>query len=163
MPKKRILKNHCRRCRYDDLDDREAEVCLCDIYPFDDDTNECGCNYKASTLSKLYRYTMMERNEAYSDRNYRLSDLWDQTYLQIALKEERGEEVSVLERAKLIELSDDLKIARTMNFDHKRCNYIRLINELDEKGEFKRLLKKLGRYPKFVDDFTIGPDYEEDM
>ena len=154
MSKKRTFKNHCKGCSYytGHIDDK---VCLCGIYRYYDDNDEPGCNYKESTLSKLFRYTKMERNEDYHFRYYDLTLRCNQLAISIMKKEERGEEVPEQEYKIYRLLSEDTELAQNMAFDHKRCNFIRLINELDEKGEFKRLLKKLGRYPEFIDDFKI--------
>ena len=160
MPKKYICKNHCDGCMYEP-NYRESEVCLCGLYPYYDDNDEPGCNYKESTLSKLYRYTKLELDEAYSFRYDDLYYDWDQAKHDIEWKKEIGEEVSAQEEENFKSLSEKLRVAKNMNFDHKRCNYIRLINELDEKGAFKRHLKKLGRYPEFIDDLTIGIEKEE--
>ena len=154
MPNKRILKNHCNKCKYYSSH-RESSVCACGLYPYYDDNNEPGCNHKESTLSKLFRYTEMERYEAYHFRYYDLTLRCNQLAISIMKKEERGEEVPKQEYKIYRLLSEDADLAQNMAFDHKRCNFIRLINELDEKGEFKRLLKKLGRYPEFIDDFKI--------
>lgn len=160
MPRKFICKNHCDGCEYESPD-IQSEVCMCGIYPYNDDNDELGCNYKASTLRKLYRYTELELDEYYTCRHDIFTDSWIQEKKDIEEKEERGEQLSAQEEVRLRSLSKDIWIARMMDFDHRRCNYIRLINELDDKGEFKRLLRKLGRYPKWVDDFTIGIEWEE--
>lgn len=154
MPNKRIFKNRCNKCKYYSSH-RESAVCACGLYPYYDDNDESGCNYKESTLRKLFRYTKMERHEACSFRYYDLTLRCNQMAISIMKKEERGEEVPEQEYKIYRLLLEDTELAQDMAFDHKRCNYIRLINELDEKGEFKRLLKKLGRYPEFIDDFKI--------
>lgn len=154
MPKKRIFKNHCNKCNYRALDPSD-EPCQCGIHPCDDDNGKPGCNYKESTLRKLCRYTEVEFFEDHNRRISYISNRWEQAANNIEEKAERGEKISEQEEHEFYLLSKDLELANMLAFDHKRCNYIRIIKVLDEKGEFKRLLRKLGRYPEFIDDFTI--------
>lgn len=159
------MKNVCDKCKYLEVDtschDGEYDYfCKCGLEE-EYSLNGNGCNYSKEILSLLQKYRSFEISEIHQNRVYDEGNHLIDIENDIKKRQDNGEKVSIIDLMRLDSEREHYYELLKMNYEYKRCQYLRFFKKNDPEGKLRRHLKRKGQYPYWIHDLFYVENYDK--
>lgn len=144
------MRNKCEDCCYLSYNNEDCN-CGIDIDEFDCEDG-CGCPYSKEMLALLNDWNDFRFSESFSHRI--LSEYEHAISLKEELEEKKakGEKIGYWDKEHVKMAWEHYDELYLMDLEYRRCELLRFFKKYDTKGKLKRLLKKKGKYPYWIED-----------